>query len=271
VETKKVPFFVKLKRAIFNFDDYHTFAMEKVKSAVFYFILLMLIFSLVISAAAIYKVYDRVKVISSEAKNTLPDFKFENNELVMEQKDKILFEDEDGFLEIVVESREKELEYSSEKYGIIFLKDKVVLNYSVTGNLGATPSMLYQDISSKVYDLNNVTKDIMLDYLNSNKMIAVYIELFVIMLISNFIGYSIAIFFDVIILAALGFLVSRIFKINLKFTPILSMAFYAMTLPVILLMLYMSANIITGFEIEYFRMGYERNSIYLHHYSNIND
>lgn len=186
METKKVPFFIKVKRAIFNFDDYHTFAMEKVKSAIFYFMLLMLIFSLVVSAVTIYKVYDRVKVVSREAIDTLPDFKFENNELVMEQKDKILFEDEDGFLEIVVESREKELEYSSEKYGVIFLKDKVVLNYAVTEDLGANPSMPYQEISSNVYDLNNVTKDSMLDYLNSNKMIAVYIELFIVMVIGNF-------------------------------------------------------------------------------------
>ena len=125
-------------------------------------------------------------------------------------------------------------------------------------------NIIASDEFTKYYEMNNWTKEGIIDYLNGNNIIAVYAAIFIVGMIYNFIVYSVLIMIDVLLLAVLGFIVSRIFKINFKFKPILSMSFYALTLSLILYIIYLVANTLTGFEITYFRLGYNLISyIYL--------
>jgi len=64
-------------------------------------------------------------------------------------------------------------------------------------------------------------------------------------------------FIDVLLISILGFLVSRIFRMTLRYRHILNIAFHAVTLPVILAIIYFSVNMLTGFEIRLFRMAYD--------------
>jgi len=51
METKKIPFFIRLKNAIVNFDEYKTFSEEKVSVAIKYILKLTLIFTFIIAIA----------------------------------------------------------------------------------------------------------------------------------------------------------------------------------------------------------------------------
>lgn len=134
---------------------------------------------------------------------------------------------------------------------IVFIKDKVVFKYN----------NIYQEISYgdlvKDYDLNNINKQTVVNYLTGNGMIQIYLMFFITSAILSFIYYSLSILLDIIILSVLGFLASRILKINIKFKAIYNMAVYSITLPVILYMVYLAINITTGFKVGYFRLAYD--------------
>lgn len=61
---------------------------------------------------------------------------------------------------------------------------------------------------------------------------------------------------DVVLLAILGYIVSRLFRIPLKFGPVFNIAVYSMTLPILLNAIYILINLLTGFEIKYFTIMY---------------
>ena len=78
MEQKKIPFFKKLKNAIVNFDEYQNFSQEKLGTAIKYFLKLMLIFSILISAFLTARLY----------KEKYPDFRIQNNTLIIDGENK---------------------------------------------------------------------------------------------------------------------------------------------------------------------------------------
>ena len=71
-------------------------------------------------------------------------------------------------------------------------------------------------------------------------------------------------FLDVLLLAILGYVISRLFRLRLKFGPIFNISTYALTLSILLNAIYIVINVLTGFEIKYFGIMYNTISyIYL--------
>lgn len=68
--------------------------------------------------------------------------------------------------------------------------------------------------------------------------------------------YFIMGFLDVFLLSILGFIVSRFTRMKLRYKPAFIMAIYALTLPIFLNAIYIVANTLTGFTIEYFPIVY---------------
>ncbi len=88
MKQKSTPFFVKLKRAVMNFEEYKNFSEEKLSMAFKYIIKLMLLFTLIVSVSLVYKFID---VAESEIKyfnDNFPQFKIENNILTIEGENK---------------------------------------------------------------------------------------------------------------------------------------------------------------------------------------
>ena len=71
-----------------------------------------------------------------------------------------------------------------------------------------------------------------------------------------FISFLIQFMIDILILSVVGFLFSRLVRLKLKFKSIFNISIYAITLPIILYLVYGIVNLYTGFSIRYFEIAY---------------
>lgn len=87
-------------------------------------------------------------------------------------------------------------------------------------------------------------------------MTKIYAIFTIIAFIYLYIIYLIQIILDVLLLSIVGYLLSKIVGIKLKYKSVFNMSVYALTLSIILYMIYMVTNLFTGFTIKYFEIAY---------------
>ena len=75
---KKLNFFQRIFVAIFKLEDYGIFLFEKLSNAIKYFLLLILLMTIVLGIVNGYKSYLMITKAYDYIYNELPDFKFEN-------------------------------------------------------------------------------------------------------------------------------------------------------------------------------------------------
>lgn len=255
MEQKKIPFFKRLKNAITNFDEYQKFSQEKLGTAIKYFLKLMLIFSILISGFLTARMYKEIETIKTSFAEECPDFRIENNTLLIEGENK-KYEKDIGYetLGLIVDSENTDLtEEQNGQYQriIAFYKDKMVMK-----TMDTKTSMTYQDIS-KNQNINGLSKQQILDYANSNEMLVIYSISFVVTIIFVFIAYSIQILLDIFLLSIIGLIMSKIAAVKLKYKEVFNMSIYALTLSIVLYLIYICVNISTGFTIKYFDLAYQ--------------
>lgn len=255
MKQKKISFFKRAKNAIINFDEYQNFSKEKVGTALKYFLKLMIIFSIIVSVFLTARLYKEVETIKTSFANECPDFKIENNTLVIDEENKKYEKDfEYEILGLIIDAENTDLtEEQEEKYQrvIAFYKDKIVMKTQDTKT-----SMTYEDIS-KNQEINGLSKQKILDYANSNVMISIYSAFLISTFLIIFIAYSIQIIIDIFLLSIIGVIMSKIAGVSLKYKEVFNMSVYALTLSVVLYLIYMCANIMTGITIKYFDLAYE--------------
>lgn len=249
-------FFKRVKNAVINFDEYSKFSEEKIFIGIKYFLKLLIIFTLVITLAISIKMTEVSNEVVSKFKNEFPNFKFEDNILIIEEEQKQFNAiDEWGYLEIIVDSQKEnldEIEDSKQSQMLLaFLKDKIILrNINGIENIAT-----YAEISNN-YDLTKVNKQTILDGMFKEETNERIIMLMSILIMSAFIIFLIQILLDVLLLSLLGYIISKIIGIKLKYKAIFKMSIYALTLSIILYMAYILLIIFTGFEIVYFSVAY---------------
>lgn len=255
MEQKKIPFFKRLKNAITNFDEYQKFSQEKLGTAIKYFLKLMLIFSILISGFLTARMYKEIETIKTSFAEECPDFRIENNTLLIEGENK-KYEKDIGYetLGLIVDSENTDLtEEQNGQYQriIAFYKDRMVMK-----TMDTKTSMTYEDIR-KNQNINGLSKQQILDYANSNEMLVIYSIFFVVTIIFVFIAYSIQILLDIFLLSIIGLIMSKIAAVKLKYKEVFNMSIYALTLSVVLYLIYICVNISTGFTIKYFDLAYQ--------------
>ena len=115
---------------------------------------------------------------------------------------------------------------------------------------------IYEEVVYR-HNLEAINEQTISDFIEDTHWFVLYGIFFATGFISHFMVYSILTLTHVLILSVLGFLISRIFRINFRYLPILNMSFHAITLPVILAGAYFSVNILIDFEIRFFRIAYD--------------
>ena len=256
METKKVTFFKRVKDAIINFDEYIKFSEEKVSIAIKYIFKLAFIFTIIITIAVTVEIVKEAKGLITSFENEAPDFYFKNAILEIEDDNKkIVKGDENGYIGFIVDSEKENLrdvqESANYQRTIGLLKDKIV----VKDVEGIEASLTYEQLGSK-YDLNNINKNSVLQFLHSNNMTKIYIIFSAITFIYFFMAYLLQLFLDILVLSILAYLISKIIGIKFKYKSIFNISTYAITLSAILYLLYMVINLYTGFTIKYFEMAY---------------
>ena len=114
---------------------------------------------------------------------------------------------------------------------------------------------VYKDIGN-MYGINEFNKEDVLKFIDNANTINLYISFFIASTIYMFILYFISTLVDSIMLAILGYIVARIFGIKIRFKATFNMGIYALTLPIILNLIYIIVNAFTGFEVKYFNWMY---------------
>ena len=255
MKTKKVSFFKRAKDAIVNFDEYLSFSEEKLSVAIKYILKLALIFTFIITIALTIKIVQEANNAIVIFQNEAPEFNFQNNELVIQgDNQKIVEGDESGYFGLIVDTQKQNLsdiqETADYQRVVGVLKDKIVIRDVE----GVEASLTYEELS-KDYDLSSVNKNSIIQFLseNSTKIYAIFA---VVVFIYFYIIYLIQFFLDILLLSVLGYLLAKIVGVKFKYKSIFSISVYAMTLSIILYVIYMIVNLFTGFTIKYFETAY---------------
>ena len=264
MEEKKLSFLKKLRISIFDFDSYQNLAAEKISRTIGYIALLMVILSVVISLAYTYQfagmISDVRNYISSEVAEI--NFKDYNITIVPNNGEEITEIDVNDVInaKIIINTQttdEEKIQNSintinSAENGILILKDRIIIKNSIYAN----PIEYSIEDICKEYNINVINKDTVLEMLSSNEIKTLYLMFFGIMAFYMFIVYLSSLLIDILLLSLLAYVVARISGLRLKYSAIYNIATYALTLPIILNIIYAAVNILTGFTIEYFRIMY---------------
>ena len=256
MKQKKIGFFRRIKKAIINFDEYKTFAEEKLWTTIKYILKLAVIFTLIVSFFLSYKLDKEINNVLKIYKEECPNFRFENNLLVIDdEKKQFIKGDEAGYFGVIIDSEKENLEQieQTSNYQILFvaLKDKIVIkNYD-----GVENSITYKQLSTQ-YDIQRISKEEILNVITSNEFSQIFIEFVAISIVYLYLAYLIQFLLDILLLSVVGYLLSKIIGVKFKYKSIFNMSAYSLTLSVLLYMIYLSVNILTGFTIKYFEIAY---------------
>lgn len=257
---KRIGFWKRLKMSIFNVENYDIFAVENFSKALGYFVKLMIVFSLLVAGSLTYRFSKMYTSTIDILKNEIPDFQYAQGNLKINSEEPIIIENEDTILPTIIiddteniEEQEKHKEeIKKTPSGCLFLKNGVFIN------LTNQEELIYYNYEEVMKQLGTeeFTKEQMLRYINTIDAFSLYGAFYLSSTIYLFSTYIIFTFSDVLLLSILGFFTARIAKMKLKYMPIINIAVYSITLSVLLNAIYMIINILTGFEIEYFRIMY---------------
>lgn len=252
MQNKKMGFFTRLKKSIFKFEEYEKFIEEPLKRAFGYFFKLMIIFSLLITIALTYTVNTNVQNFKIALETEFPNFKIENNILNIEEKDSFEYYFEDYKMQLIID--ETKDNYTDNDYDncLMLLKNSIIVKYS-----GYAQEFGYNNIEV-------ISNETIIEFFETQQWKILYIYIFLMMLLLNYILYSIIMLLDIVILSILGLIINTFIGTRFKYKDLVKLSIYAMTLPIILYVLYIISNILFGITIKLFELAYSAISyIYL--------
>lgn len=255
MENKKMGFFSRIKIAVAKLENYSLFVEEKPSVAIKYFFLIVLVLALVISGIQTFDVMQKIQKGYQYVKNEIADFSYENGALNFSEKvygydseyDFYLIADTDHE---ITEDTLKEYKTQVKSSGLIFLQNKVIYK---SGN----SEIEYQlaDLS-KQYGINTLDKAKLVEEVENVGMMGIAITMFIAVLISMYIIELVSTFIDWLMITIFSLIVARVCRIHMRWKHAFNISIYALTLSIILSMLYNIANYLTGFYTQYFRVVY---------------
>ena len=251
----KLSFFKRFKLSLINLEQYHIVAEETIPRSIKYLLIMFLIFACITAMVTTIQSKKTLNEVTKKLEN-ISDFKIENDECSIESDEKVMIENND-LIKIRLlfdnsEDIEKYMQNGSDKYDgteIIFTKTRLI----VKSDSEKTIEFGYDIITDKLSD-KNINKEKIINFLQNRSEL--YFSIFTYVFIFIFTIYFTTGLIDVFCLALLGYIVSRMVKLPLKFFAVFSMAVSSMTLPIILNLVYLIARIFTGFEMSKFQLMY---------------
>lgn len=257
---KKTNFFKQAFKSVKDLDKYEDFATEQPKVAFKYLLKLVLIFAIIVTAFYSYKIVASLNNIYTNLRDLIPEFSYTAGTLTVNNEQPIVFKQfEESIGKIIVDTNivENAIEkYKEELNGtdvaILILKDKFILTSNGTAGQVAYN---YLELTNR-YEITEFTKQEVINYIDRINPVSIYFSIYFMVFVYLFIIYFISILMDVLILGVLTFIISRISRIGLKFAPSFNIAVHSITLPVLLNLIYVIVNLLTGFNIKYFELMY---------------
>lgn len=145
-----------------------------------------------------------------------------------------------------------------------FVITMIIFSFIVSGLLTTKISLGYSDVEKEniqkyvkaVFndEANTVVKNFFETVENKDAKTYAYIALVIFVVI--FISFSIQILVDVFALSLVGYFISRVIRLPIKYSAIFKISIYAMTFPLILILMYVGVNIFKNFYVNNFNIMY---------------
>lgn len=266
-EVVNINFFKKIWYSITKFEQYPAMATEGLKRAIKYLIMLTAIVTIFILIGTLLQMKTLIGDFSKYVQENIPEFSYSDGNLSMEMTETIIIENiqYDTIDKIVIDTlsetdEQKQQIENDNLYGItMFLfKDEIMLATKTEDNEVVKQEYTYNEFITSYtgQSVEKFTKSEFVDYLTSEKMSTFYIQYGASMFIYLLIVYIIIGLLDALEIAVLGWITTVIARIKMRFVAIYNMAIYALTLPMILNILYIVVNYFTDFTITYFQVAY---------------
>lgn len=263
IENKKIKrngFFKDVLKSIKDFDKYEDFGLEGVGKTSGYLIKLVVIFTLVITCMTVYRFSNSVKEAVDYFDEKITELSYADGILTVNNNEKFeavsdkyitgtIIVDTDDLTDEKIEDYRNQLR--NQDNGLVLLKDKILLKNEM---LSAISETSYTDLFNK-YNITSLDKQKIIDYVNNNS-VQIYTSVFVTIFIYMFVVYFASILVDALVLGALAYLIARIFRMKIKYSASFSMGAHALTLSIILNMVYVIMNGFTGWTVKYFQFMY---------------
>lgn len=253
-EELKIGFLRKLKISVIDFEQYHLIAADGWKKALVYLLKIILVFSIIVTILVSFKLIMTINAICLYAKNDLPDFRINNNQFSIDSNQPVVIENKDLIKTKIVfdneDSADKYLKNSDNEQEnlVVISKNNIYLDLLATGKLNYSIKELCERFGIDGFSKSELVNALENNYIKYALSAYIFIALFIMYFISTLI--------DILALAIVGFLLSRIIGMPLKFSAIFGVATSSMTLPIVLNLIYIGANVYTGFTMDYFQVMY---------------
>ncbi len=255
---EKLGFFKRIILSIKDFEIYQYFASEKISIALSYILRLICIFVIIITLLYTYKFYQFTEELKEYFVNELPNFTYESGNLTIESNDVITVDKFNDLLGTIIIAPNVEQEDSYiekiEEYSnaILILKNRAIIKNDV---INQNLEYSYEEIAN-TYSLTSFNKQDAINYLQNTNMSMLYSVFTITLFVYLYIIYVISSLGDALILAILGNLIARFTRMKMLFKANFNIGIYALTLPIILNIIYTVVNTLTGFEIQAFNWMY---------------
>ena len=257
---KRDGFFKTVLKSIKDFDKYEQFGLEGMGRTCLYLLQMVAIITIIVVAVLIYQFSTTMQSAVIYFNDNVQEMSYTDGILTVNSNQKLEVDTNSTIAQKIIVDTSDLTDEQIEQYrtdlndlnsGIILLKDKILIKNEM---LTAITETTYTDILSQ-YNITNLDKQSVLDYIYANQL-QVYISVAIVEFIYMFAIYLTSILMDTLVLALLGLIVSRIAGMKIKFSACFSMGVHALTLPIILNVLYIILNAFTGYTIKYFQIMY---------------
>ncbi|MBR3134396.1 MAG: DUF1189 domain-containing protein [Clostridia bacterium] len=246
----KLNFIQKLNISVVSFEHYFLIAADGWKRAIKYLAQLLLIFSFILACCVTYKSNQTLNEICDYAKNKMPNFGVKEGSFWIDSEEPVVLIN-DKSTKVVLGNSESASDYIDETKDS--RKDLIIVNknsINVRNDYSGEVSYSFDNLSV-LMGSSEITKNDIIQIISNKKIVLI---IFIYSFLAVFITYFISMLIDILALSIVGHLLSRIIVIPLKYSAIFGMATSAMSLPIILTLCYIIANLITGFKMAYFQI-----------------
>lgn len=257
----KSRFFKDVWKSITKIEKYQEMAARGVGKAISYLAKIVAIIAIILCLGMLYQTHNLLRQGINYLQNNFPDFSYKDGILDVSSDQAVRISAEDSKVGEVIIDTKTDDEEQINKYtneiedaggGIVILKDKVkIKNASVSGLL----TYQYKETIEPM-GLTEFNKQDVINYANSSRIISLYISVFITIFVYAFIIYFITTLSNAVLLSFFGFITTWFARLKIRYAAIFNMSVYALTLSVILNMLYIAVNIFIPFTMEYFQVMY---------------
>ena len=263
-----INFFKKVWYSITKFEQYPAMATEGLPRAIKYLLTLMVAVTIFVMIGSLMQMKQTIDSLSQYIEQNIPDFTVADGKVEMniDQPIKIENVQYSGIDKIIVnplaETTEQKEQSENEEtivgVTIFFFKDEIILKNKIDDDHVTKQNYTYSEFVANYTgeNISTFNKTQLVEYLTSNGMTRYYVKYGLSAFIYLFLINLIYALLDALEIAILGWFTTTLARIKIRFVAIYNMAVYALTLPVVLNIIYIVVNYFVSFKITYFQVAY---------------